>query len=68
MSDKAGVIDETVASVLEGKHPHKRKKTHSTLEAYNETPIFIPVDIMEDVIELFSWKISGNLGPGGTDL
>ena len=30
-------------------------------------PIFIPVDIMEDVIKLVAQKISGNSGPVGTD-
>ena len=29
-------------------------------------PIFIHVDIMEDVIESFAQKLSGSLGPGGT--
>ena len=44
-----------------------KKFHHSTLETYNETPIFIPVDIAEDVFELVEGKLSGSLGPGGTD-
>ena len=38
------------------------------LEAYNETPIFIPVDIIDDVVKSVARKLSGSLGPGGTDL
>ena len=35
---------------------------------YNETPIFIPVDIAENVVKLVAQKLSGSSGPGGTDL
>ena len=34
---------------------------------YNKTPIFIPIDIMEDVVKFAARKFSGSLGPGGTD-
>ena len=54
-------------------HPYWWEKIHtkippcSTLEAYYEMPIFIPVEIMEDVVKLVAWKILGASGPGGTD-
>ena len=38
----------------------------STLEVYNETHIFIPVDIMKDVVESAMQKLSGGSFPGGT--
>ena len=34
---------------------------------YDETTIFIPVDIMEDVVESVARTLLGSLGPGGTD-
>ena len=66
-SDKTGVINETLTSVLEDKHPHEKIPTCSTLEAYNETPIFIPVDTTEDVVKFFMRKHLGSSGPGGAD-
>ena len=59
--------DKTVAEVLTGKHPPERKTHFSTLKVYEETPIFILVDIMEDVVELVARKILGILDLGGTD-
>ena len=38
------------------------------LEVYNETPIFIPLDIVEEVIKLVTRTISESSGPGGTKL
>ena len=38
------------------------------LEAYKATPVFIPVDITEDVVELVAKKLSGSAGPGDTHL
>ena len=38
----------------------------STLEVYDKTPIFIPMDIMEDVVESVAHKLFGSLVPGGT--
>ena len=57
-----------VALVLEGKHPHKKIPSCATLEMYDEIPIFIPVDIMEDAVELVAQKLLGDSIPGGTDL
>ena len=37
------------------------------LEVYGETPIFIPVGIMEDAVKSVAQKISRGLVPGGTD-
>ena len=65
--DKTGIINETVTSVLAGKHPHNKIPSCATLETYNETPILIPVDITEDVIKLVVRKLLGSLCPGGTD-
>ena len=38
------------------------------LETYKETPIFIPVDITEEAVELLARKLLGGSGPLGTDL
>ena len=38
-----------------------------TLEVYDETPIFITMDITEDVVELVTEKLSGSSGTGVTD-
>ena len=48
------------------KHPPERKTHCSTLEAYKETPIFILVDIMEDVSESATRKLSGITWTDGT--
>ena len=34
---------------------------------YDKTPIFILMDIMEDVVKLYAQKQSGSLGPSSTD-
>ena len=34
---------------------------------YNETPVFIPVDIIEDVVKSIVSKLSWSSDPGGTD-
>ena len=62
---KTGVMGETIPSVLAGKHLHEKNPTRSMLEAYNKTPIFIPVGIKEDVVESVMQKISGSSGLGG---
>ena len=38
-----------------------------TLETYEETPIFIPVDITEEAVESVARKLLGISRPGGTD-
>ena len=50
------------------KHPSDRKPHSSTLEVYEETPVFIPVDIKEDVFKSVTQKLSGRAGPGCMDL
>ena len=65
-SDKKGVINETVSSVLAGKKLHDPPLC-STLEVYKKMPIFSPVYIKEDGVESFMRKLSGISGPGGTD-
>ena len=52
-----GTINETVTSVLEGKHPSKRIPSCSKLETYEGTHIFIPV----------MHKRSESSGPRGMD-
>ena len=65
--DRTGMINETVTSVLEGKHPSETIPSCATLEMYEETPILIPVNITEEAIESVAQKLSGSSGPGGTD-
>ena len=43
------------------------KKYCSTLEVYDKIPIFIPVDITEDVFESVAHKFPGVSGPSGTE-
>ena len=37
------------------------------LDVYDKTPIFIPVDITENVIKSVACNLTGGSGPGGTD-
>ena len=62
-----GTINETVTSVLEVKHHSETIPSCATLETYEETPIFIPVDITEEAVESVARKRLGISGPGGTD-
>ena len=48
--DCTGTINKTVASVLDGKHPSKTIPSCATLETYEKTPIFIPINITEDAV------------------
>ena len=66
-SDKTGVVNETVTSILAGKHPRKNNSVCSTLDSYKEIYIFIPVDITEDVVKSVTWKILRSSVPGGMD-
>ena len=49
------------------KNPSKNVPSCATLETYEETPIFIPVDITEEAVELVARKIWGSSGLGVTD-
>ena len=62
-----GIINETLTYVLVVKHPIEKISACYTLEAYDKTPIFIPVEIMEDAVGSFVRKLLGGLGPVGTD-
>ena len=61
------MINETVALVLEGKHPSKTISSCATLETYKETPIFIPVGITEEAVESVAQKRLGRSVPGGVE-
>ena len=65
--DHTGMINETVALVFEGKHPSKIIPSCATLETYEETPIFIPVNITEEAVESVAQKLLGSSVPGGPD-
>ena len=52
---------------MEVKHPYERKSHCSTLEAYEETPVFIPMGITEGVVKLVAREFWGSAGLGGTD-
>ena len=45
-------------------HMLKRKPHFSTLEAYEEMPHFIPVDITKNALKLVVREILGSAGPG----
>ena len=49
-ADCTGTSNKTVATVLEGKHPSDTIPSYATLETYEETPIFILVDITEEAV------------------
>ena len=65
-SNKTGGTEETIAAVLE-EISSKKTPPRSTPEVYDETPIFITVDIMEDVVELVARKLSRSLGTSRMD-
>ena len=64
--DRTSTINETVTSVLEGKHPSKTIPSCAKLETYEETPILIPVDITEEAVESVVNKLSGISSTEGT--
>ena len=64
--DCTGMINDTVASVLEGKYLHKKIPSCATLETYEETHIFFPINIKEQSFELGARRLLGGSGPGGT--
>ena len=59
VEDRMGFINETVTLVLARKHPHELFYSCYTLDAYKETPICIPTEIMEEAVESFRQKIRG---------
>ena len=61
-----GLTYETIADLLVGKYSPEKENHISTLRAYEETPIFIPVDISEDLLS-WSRKLLESAGPGGMD-
>ena len=67
-SNKTSITEETTTTFLAKKHSHGKILHSSTLEVYNEAPIFISVDIAEDVVKLATQKLSGSLAPGGIEL
>ena len=67
-SEKLGVMDKTVAEVLAGKNLHGKKPLGVALEVYEATPVFISVDITEEVVKPVAQKKQGGAGTGGTDL
>ena len=54
-TDSTVFTDNNAAEVMTGKYQPKRKPHCYTLEAYKETPIFIPLDITEDVVGSVAW-------------
>ena len=58
--DFTGTVNETVILVLEGKYLIKTIPFCDTLETYEETPIYIPINIMEEAVEsvaIFVWEL-----------
>ena len=62
-----GNTNNNVASVLDRKHLHKKIPSFAALETYEKKPIFIPVNIMEDVVKLVAQKLPGSTGLVDTD-
>ena len=50
VSYRTGFTEKIIMEVLEKKHSTEIKTCCFMLESYEETPIFIPVGIMEDVV------------------
>ena len=57
--DFTGTINKTVALILEGKHPHEYIPSYATLETYDKTPIFIPVDTKEAAVKFLHENVWG---------
>jgi hypothetical protein len=62
--DKTG---DSVATVLESKHPDARVPNVSFLPTFPNTPDFMDLDITEDSVEKVAGRLSGSAGLGGTD-
>ena len=65
--DRTGTINETVTSVLEGKHTSNKIPSCATLETYKETHISIPVNITEEAVESVARKRLGSSSLRGMD-
>ena len=61
-----GYINKTVTLVLEGIHPYEKLPSCAMLETYEETPIYIPVEITEGAVKSAAQKLLGGSVPGGT--
>ena len=59
--DHMGIINKTVALILEVKNPSKTIPSSATLEMYKETPIFITLNITDEAIAPVSRKLLGAL-------
>ena len=62
-----GKSGDPVADVLRSKHPEARTPDAAELEAYDEVPDFVDLDITPTVVEKVARRLSGSAGPGGTD-
>ena len=60
-------MEETVATVLEKRHPHKKLPPCYTLEVYEKIHILIFWDITDDVVNSVARKLLESSGPRGTD-
>ena len=55
--------------VLRVKHPDARPPSAAFLYAYpGKPPEMVPVDITDNVVSAVAGRLSGEAGPGGTDL
>ena len=54
-----GTINKNFASVFEGVNLIKTIPSCATLKTYEETPIFVPVDITEEAVESVSQNVLG---------
>ena len=61
-------MDKTFEGVLAEKYLPKRKPHFSKLGGYEETPVFVLVDMAEDVDNSVVQKCLGGAEPSGTDL
>ncbi len=58
---------DSVATVLESKHPNARVPDFSSFPLYPNTPDFVDLAITEDSVEKVAGRLSGSAGLGGTD-
>ena len=55
--------------VIHTKHPDACPPSAASLDVYpNNPPEMVPVDITDDVVSAVAGRLSGGVGPGGTDL